>query len=108
MSIIDTPRDQVRRQNVARMLLEELKQGERRWYYISFGSFNPAHGGVVVHAFGPTDAWRMMHTLDLYPRDADPGDTGTHGPIPEEVLPKIPEEQRWRLLSKTEATNLGK
>lgn len=86
---------------------EELKEGNLSWYYISIANQTSFYGGLVIRACGPTDAWRKMHSLGLFPYGTDHS-TRIYGPIPEDKMQRIPEDMRCRLLNKEEALNLGK
>lgn len=91
------------KRRIANTLLPELKAGKLEWYYISVAD-DEFQGAYLIRACGPTDAWRLLHVLGWWER----GSTETHGPIPEDKMLKIPEEKRWRKLSREEAMNLGK
>lgn len=96
------------RERFAGQLLAELRAaaGELAWYYISValpgGGF---YGGYLIQARGRLEAWNLLHALNGVPPDHE---TLTTGPVPEDVLEKIPEEMRWRRLNQEEARALGK
>lgn len=94
--------DQERRKRMAELILPELQAGDRRWFYISIANQTKFLGGVIVQAFGPTDAWRIMHCLDLYPRDRG-ADTQTYEFERDKT---IPDELKWRLLSLEEVESI--
>lgn len=92
------------RASIQEALLMEVKADQWGWYYISVAN-DTFQGGYVIKARGHTEAWRLLHGLGWWTEGCS---TETTGPIPEETLKKIPEEQRWRRLSKEEALHLGK
>jgi hypothetical protein len=95
------------KERAAELLLKELTSGSpEQWYYISMVHCptNKFAGGFVVPGHGPTDAWMRFHALNLHEKDCE---TGTHGPIDEEPLTRIPLSMRLRKLSKEEAEKLG-
>lgn len=81
---------------MAELLLPELKAGKLEWYYISMADEDRFHHGLLVRAHGPTDALRLMHSLNLWDKGCG---TMTRGPIREDVMKRIPESMRWRKLS---------
>lgn len=90
------------KQRIAELLLVECKAGVRGWYYISCADAT-FQFGCVVEAFGPTDAWRRIHSLGWWER----GETMTTGPIEPAVMERIPADMRWRKLNREEVTHLG-
>lgn len=93
--------DRERRQRMASMLLAELapEDAQRQWYYISQATEEGFAGGLFVHAFGPTDAFMIVHRLNLY---VEGSETQTTGPILAEKMANVPADWRWRLLSREE------
>jgi hypothetical protein len=94
------------KQRVVTLLLAEIspEDAKRQWYYISIRHYTGSFYGCFVNAFGPTDAWRLMHILGLYFHDVDQ-DTSTMGPIDEEAMQKVPKDKRWVRLPKAEVDN---
>lgn len=92
------------RERAAEMLRKELTDGKMEWYYISVAA-ETFHCGYVLQGMGPTDAWNRLHGLNVIPPDHE---TKTGGPIPEDVMAKIPESMGYRKLTREESCNLGK
>lgn len=95
------------KQRVAELLLEELKAWKENWYYISIVHIptNTFRGGILLKATGPTHAWIILHGLNVLERDCE---TATSGPVRADVMAKIQDNMRWRLLTREEAESLGK
>lgn len=96
-----TPAQVIRR--LRRKLLEEVRTGKLGWYYISMASEAGFAGAVVVEARGPAEANNLMHSLGLYQEGCE----SLCLPVPEEALPMIKDSEKYRLLNKREAENLG-
>jgi hypothetical protein len=92
---------------MAKLLLAELRpETPEAWYYLTMvlegqGFF----GGWFIRAHGPVQAWDIVDHLHGVLRDSQ---TLTHGPFSDEVMTKIPDEQRWRRLTLAEATELSR
>lgn len=101
------------RKRLAELVLAELKANNDKpeWYYISIAAPRSVGfvGGCYVKARGPMEAWKLMHTLNLYPDDCG-GETQTIK-IPEgkQHLVELDHEmgKTYRLLS-AEEVNPGK
>lgn len=91
---------------VAELLVEELKEGNRRWFYISMADKDTFFGGIFVQAFGPTDAWCLMHSLNVTPPRPAKYETMTME-VPEDKVHLIPDNKKWRKLNREEATSIG-
>ena len=93
----------------ALLLKEEItpEDATRKWYYISIRVTGGEFHGCFIRAFGPTDAWRLMHQLCIYNHDTDQ-DTSTMGPIEEENMKIVPEHKRWRRVTKADVDKFGK
>lgn len=90
------------KKKVQAKLLEEVKSDQpRQWYYISMVR-EKFEGGVFLLAHGPTDAWLLLHRLGLYVEGCE---TSTMGPI-DENMKKVPEDLRWRRLSREEVESI--
>ena len=96
------------KERIAGYLRDEFKTDVRSWFYISVTQSDGTIGGdkgkfvhgVYIRAYGPTDAWRILHTLNLVPENAT---TRTTGPLSDEKMDlNVPEGYRWRPLSKEE------
>jgi hypothetical protein len=82
------------------MLLKEVKEGKREWYYISSATATTFHGGFYLMAHGPTEAWTLYHRLGWHTEGCS---TQTSGPIDQDIMDNnVPMEDRWRRLSKEE------
>jgi hypothetical protein len=84
-----------------KLLKEELKSdGPRKWYYVLAewdGNFITA---AIIHAHGPTDAWRLFHDFRWYPIGSG---AMTHcQEMSDEKAAKIHESYRWRKLTEVE------
>lgn len=97
------PSDEEIRARKAALLLAEIRNtdAKRAWYYISIQRSKGGFDGVFIHAFGPTDAWDLVHRLNLYRRGLDEN-TSTMGPIADENIAHVPENKRWVRLSLAE------
>lgn len=89
---------------IRNLMLDEAKTEKLDWYYISVAD-EKFRGGYLIKAQGPTVAWRFLHAFGWW---VDGCSTSTNGPISDEVMAKIPDDMRWRKLTKDEALNLGK
>lgn len=80
----------------AKLLLEEISDldAKRQWYYVSIRVKGAGFHGVFIYGFGPTDAWDLVHRLNLYNHATDQ-DTSTMGPIPDDRIAHVPENKRW-------------
>ncbi len=85
------------KQRIASLLLEELKKDDRAWYYISIAN-DEFLGGVFIRATGSTDAWVLLHGLNLFPMGVGAA-TQTTGPLEESYMAKVPDDMRWCLLT---------
>lgn len=92
------------KKRVEGMLLEELKAGQRDWYFISCANAEGFGCGFYVEAFGPTDAFRLSHALGLYPEGSG-CETLTLKVSPDKVH-KIPQGHRWRRLTREEIMSI--
>jgi len=89
------------KERIASYLRDEFKADVRSWFYISVvGGDDKFVHGVYIRAYGPTDAWRILHSLNLVPENSS---TRTTGPLADEKMEmNVPEGYRWRPLSKEE------
>ncbi len=96
---ITSPTDP-RRKKIAELLLAEMDQ-PLRWFYISVAN-ERFLGGVYLKARGPTEAWTLLHSFNLYPRDMEAGTSTTE--IPEEHQERIEaaKDKHYRLLTREE------
>lgn len=88
------------RAKAAGMILDELKAGNRRWFYISMAGAEGFYGGAYINAFGFADANNLLHALTIYPVGASLETRGYELPL--DVALQIPEGQKWRLLTREE------
>lgn len=87
------------------LMIDELKEGKLRWYFVSTANEQDFTGGWLVRALGPTHAVSILHTMGWFPRGST---TQTQGPFPGEAVDRVPMDQRWTKLTKEQAENLGK
>lgn len=87
------------------LMLDEMKEGKLRWYFISTANEQEFTGGWLVRALGPTHAVHTLHVMGWFPKGSS---TQTTGPIPGDAVDRVPHELRWTKLTKEQAENLGK
>lgn len=91
------------KQRIADLLLAEIKTHEPQWFLIANVNKQGKYvSGAFIFGYGPTDCWRIFHTLQLYQKDCS---TETMQ-IPVGGMKKVAEEMRWRLLSEQEINAL--
>lgn len=84
----------------AELLLIDLKSMDTpRWYYISLASAKGFVGAYFLKCRGVHEANVLMHALGWYEAGCE---TQTLGPIDDNVMRGVPEEDRWRKLSRDE------
>jgi hypothetical protein len=83
------------------LLMDELKSDNpRKWYYVLAEKDGVFVTAGIVHAHGPTDAWRLFHDFRWYPPASD---AVTHcQELSDEKAAKIHESYRWRQLTEVE------
>jgi hypothetical protein len=90
------------RSEAASKLLEELKSDQpEQWYYISVLAVDgdAFHGGFLLKGHGFMDAWFKLRSLGWCPHGFE---TLTGGPLSDYAMSRIPEEMRYRRLSREE------
>jgi hypothetical protein len=82
------------------LLLEDVLSGKLRWFYISMAGPKGFIGGVFIEARGPTEAWRLLHGLGLYPPGSG-AETQTYE-VPAEKVAYVTADRTYRRLSKAD------
>lgn len=89
------------KERMREMMLEELKDGEFRWWWVSMAG-KEFGAAFVIRCLGPNHYTHIIHTMGWYIIGCE-----TRGfPLDEEAVARIPENMRWRPLNRAEAESL--
>lgn len=90
------------KERIRELMMAELKEGKLRWWWVSMAAPGKFGAAFVVRCLGPTHYTYIIHTMDWYIQGCS-----TQGfPLDEEAVAKIPEDMRWRPLTRAEAESL--
>lgn len=91
------------KETIAGPLLNEVKKGKLRWYYVSMATQTEFRGGFHIEARGPAEVVLLMHGLRFR---EDGTELQIVDPIDTEIVKEIPESMRWRKLSLEEVKSI--